>query len=67
MPELVGEPVDRNRARSIYEQKRKQDALTRPPEPNRVPIPNHLDGSEHPKLDHPRAGSRLAGIVIGRW
>ncbi len=67
MPELVGEPIERNRPRSTDEQECEQHALARPPERNRDSIPDDLDGAEHPKLDH--AGDRLAlaPVFTRRW
>ena len=61
-PELVGEPVERNRPRSTEEQQCEQDALARPPERDRDPVPIDLDRAEHSKLDHARDRLALAPI-----
>ena len=67
VPQLVGEPIERNRPRSTDEQECEQHALARPPEGNRVSVPDRLDGAEHPKLDHARERPRLAAVVTERW
>ena len=67
MPQLVRDSVGRHRAGSVEQEEREQDALPRASDRYWAPVANHLDRTEHPKLDHALSEPGCAAVCMERW
>jgi hypothetical protein len=64
VPELVGEPVDLDRAPRLEQEQREHRLLPRPAERERAPVTNRLDRTKDAKLGC--ADARQSAISIAR-